>query len=192
MVKQMRAAEAAQYVRTRLDLWQAMHRSGWYLPKLTGAITLAYIEAVRAGQVWCPKYEQVRIRPCLVPPATKVLLRWIEEALRIQQAYNPTRPVRLGFNQSRLPDSQWALHALATLEPNHRIFGKGYVGEPAPLFQGQIPSAPRPMVNNSDGLFDGLPVRRGKLAKRTMIKKIQPSIEARIERMRARRVQLEA
>jgi hypothetical protein len=46
------------------------------------------------------------------------------------------------------------------------------VGEPAPLFQGQIPSAPRPMVNNSDGLFDGLPVRRGKLVKRTMIKKI--------------------
>jgi hypothetical protein len=34
----------------------------------------------------------------LVPPATKVLLRWIEEALRLQQAYNPQRPVRLGFN----------------------------------------------------------------------------------------------
>ena len=49
MVREIRVEEAAQYVANRRDLWQAMHRSGWYLPKLTGAITLAYIEAVRAG-----------------------------------------------------------------------------------------------------------------------------------------------
>ena len=90
-------------------------------------VNLAYMEAVRAGTVYCPKYEQVRLRPCLVPPPVKQLVAWIEEELQIQKAYHPERPVKLGFLPRKLPDVHWALVTLATLQPHHRIFGKGYV-----------------------------------------------------------------
>jgi hypothetical protein len=190
MVKQMPAAEAAQYVRTRRDLWQAMHRSGWYLPPLGAAVTLSYMQGVRAGLIWCPKYEQVRLRCCLVPPSTKQLVTWVEEALRLQQANHPQRPVKHGFDGRKLPDQQWALHALSTLQPDHRIFGKGYVREPRSLEE--LPRPAEPLVDNADGLFDGLPRLQGKLAKRTIIRKVQPSTEARLQRLRARRAQLDA
>jgi hypothetical protein len=177
-------------VRTRLDLWQAMHRSGWYLPPLGAAVTLSYMQAVRAGQVWCPRYEHVRMRCCLVPPPTKKIMDWVQEALRLQSHYHPQRPQKHGFGERKLPDKQWALHALATLEPHHRIFGKGYVREPAPL--GDQPRPSEPMVDNADGLFDGLPPRKGKPAKRSILRNVRPSAEARLERLRARRAQLEA
>ena len=134
-------------------------------------MTLAYMEAVRAGKVYCPKYEQVRLRPCLIPPPVKKLLAWIEQELQIQRAYHPERPVQLGFPPNKLPDVQWALVTLATIQPNHRIFGKGYVAEPRevrPQFGGAI-------VNNADGFFDGLPPRQGKPARRTVLKKPPPS-----------------
>ena len=63
-----------------------------------------------------------------------------------------------------MPDVQWALHALAPLEPRHRIFGKGYVRDPPPLSANS-----KQMVDNSDGLFDGLPPRKGKPSKRSVI-----------------------
>jgi hypothetical protein len=175
MPREILAQEAAQFIATRRDLWEAMHRDGWYLPKLSAAVTLAYMEAVRARRVWCPRYADVRLRPCLVPPPTKQLLAWIEEALRIQRANFPARPVELGFAKGRCPDAQWALNALSTLLPTHRIFGKGYVREPPPL-----DGAVRPVIDNADGLFDGLPPRRGKPAKRTILKKTRPSAEARV------------
>jgi hypothetical protein len=64
------------------------------------------------------------VRPCLVPPPVKQLVEFIQEALRIQQSNNRQRPILLGFSPKHLPDKEWALAALATLEPNHRIFGK--------------------------------------------------------------------
>ena len=194
MAKEIRAAEAAQFVANRRDLWQALHRSGWYLPRFGPCTTLAYMEAVRAGRVWCPRYEEVRLRCCLVPPPVKKLLEWVEEALRLQQANLPQRPVQLGFEARKLPDAQWALHALSTLLPTHRIFGKGYVREPPPLDpKDQALFMPaEPMINNADGLFDGLPMRQGKLGRRTILRKSKPSAEARLERLRARRAQLEA
>jgi hypothetical protein len=105
MVREMRAKEAAQYIQTRQDLWEAMHRDGWYLPRFKPAVTLAYLEAVRARRIWCPRYDEVRLRPCLVPPPTAQLLAWIEEALRLQQKDHPSRPVEHGFETSKLPDA---------------------------------------------------------------------------------------
>ena len=69
MGREMRAKEAAQFIQTRQDLWEAMHRDGWYLPRLKPAVTLAYLEGVRKRKIWCPRYDEVRLRPCLVPPS---------------------------------------------------------------------------------------------------------------------------
>ena len=56
----------------------------------------------------------------------------------------------------------------------------------------ELPRPAEPLVDNADGLFDGLPRLQGKLAKRTIIRKVQPSTEARLQRLRARRAQLDA
>jgi hypothetical protein len=165
-----------------------MHRAGWYLPRLCPAVTVEYMMAVRRRSVWCPRYEDVRLRPCLVPPPTKQLLAWIDEALNIQRHNYPARPVQLGFAANRVPDQQWALHALSTLEPGHRIFGKSYVREPAPL----VAAVRHPVVDNEDGLYDGLPrlpAPKGKV-RRNIIGRLPPTREERLERLRARRAQL--
>ena len=47
MTREILAQEAAQFIATRRDLWEAMQRDWWYLPKLTAAVTLNYMEAVR-------------------------------------------------------------------------------------------------------------------------------------------------
>jgi hypothetical protein len=169
-----------------------MVRDGWFLPKLGSAVTIVYLQAVRARRFWCPRYVDVRLRPCLVPPTTKQLLAWIEEALRIQQANHPGRSVVSGFGGNKLPDAQWALAALSTLEPNHRIFGKGYVPDPPPLAAVNLAASAVPMVDNEDGLFDNLPLRKGKPSKRTFLKQAKPSMAARLERLQARRARLDA
>ena len=92
----------------------------------------------------------------------------------------------LGFAPNRTPDIQWALNALSTLLPTHRIFGKGYVREPPPLI-----AVSRPVIDNSDGLFDGLPLRKGKPAKRSILKKNRPNTEARMQRLLTRRARIE-
>jgi hypothetical protein len=104
MVREIRADEAARFVANRRDLWEAMQRSGWFLPRFGPVITLAYLQAVRAGNLWCPRYEEVRLRPCLVPPPTKQLLEWIAEALVLQHHSHPDRSVVLGFTANRVPD----------------------------------------------------------------------------------------
>ena len=104
MVREIRADKAAQFVQTRRDLWEAMHRDGWFLPRLVPAVTIAYMQAVRRRTVWCPRYDDVRLRPCLVPPPTKQLLTWIAEALQLQRHNHPDRSVQLDFNSVRLPD----------------------------------------------------------------------------------------
>ena len=188
MPREIRADEAARYVLTRRDLWEAMHRDGWFLPRLGPAVTISYMQAVRRRSVWCPRYDDVRLRPCLVPPPTKQLLAWIAEALQIQRHDHPDRSVQLGFHPDRSPDQQWALHALSTLEPRHRIFGKGYVREPPPLAAVNMT-----VVDNADGLYDGLPqlpLRKGKARRQTVL--LQPTREERLQRLRARRAQLAA
>ena len=84
-----------------------MHRSGWYLPSLTAAVTIAYMEAVRRREIWCPRYEEVRLRPCLVPPPTKQLLEWIGAALEnISKKFpDANHPKTHGFDGRRLPDA---------------------------------------------------------------------------------------
>ena len=46
-----------------------MHRNKYYLPSLkSGYVTMKYMNAVRYGKVYCPKYPDVRLEPCPVKP----------------------------------------------------------------------------------------------------------------------------
>ena len=51
-----------------------------------------------------------------------------------------------------MPDKQWILDVISTLNPNHAIFQKGYVPEKTEEAETRTV-----YVRNDDGLYDGLP-----------------------------------
>lgn len=61
--------EVQQHIHSKNDLYFACIRNGFYLPKLKSTIvTEEYIENVIHKKVLCPKFEDVRLKPCPSPP----------------------------------------------------------------------------------------------------------------------------
>ena len=63
------------------------------------------------------------------------------------------RNKNLGIDKEHKPDRNWIILAIATLDPQHEIFGKSYKPE---VKQG-FGEGPGIMINNQDGFFTGLP-----------------------------------
>ena len=63
------------------------------------------------------------------------------------------RNQNLGMDKEHKPDRNWIILAIATLDPQHEIFGKSYKPE---VKQG-FGEGPGIMINNQDGFFTGLP-----------------------------------
>jgi hypothetical protein len=63
------------------------------------------------------------------------------------------RNKNLGMDKEHKPDRNWIILAIATLDPQHEIFGKSYKPE---VRQG-LGEGLGVMINNKDGFFTGLP-----------------------------------
>ena len=86
-------------------------RNGWFLPPCkSGFVTVDYIQQVRSGAVYCPRFEDVRLRPCPVRPPLALVLT---EVLRACQQ----RKLRIGDCSRGSPGKDWLLKVLSTLEP---------------------------------------------------------------------------
>jgi hypothetical protein len=69
MVKELKGIDAKQVVYSAREVYNAMHRNGWYLPPLNcGLVTVKYMHNVRVGALYCPQYCDLRFRPCPDPP----------------------------------------------------------------------------------------------------------------------------
>ena len=45
--------------------YDAMIRNGFYLPSYKSQIVcIDYLERVKAGEYWVPKYKDIKLRPC--------------------------------------------------------------------------------------------------------------------------------
>ena len=56
-------------------LYEIAERNGWYLPALkSNFVNMLYLEWVRSGLIYCPRYEELRLRPCPVPPSKDKIL----------------------------------------------------------------------------------------------------------------------
>lgn len=54
------------------DLYEASICNGFYLPKQSSSIiTEEYLLQVIKGEVWCPRYKDIRLSPCPWPPSKK-------------------------------------------------------------------------------------------------------------------------
>ena len=68
MVK-LTVGDFSKLVQNRRDLYEAMIRNGYYLPKFkTTMITEEYMRNVMSGKTFCPRYRKKRISPSHVRP----------------------------------------------------------------------------------------------------------------------------
>ena len=75
-----------------------------------------FLNNVRDGSVWCPKYEDLKLRPCPYPPERVRVLEELEIACRKHKKAFPIKDIK------KLPNIEWALNCLSTLEPDHEFF----------------------------------------------------------------------
>ena len=98
-----------------------MLRNGFYLPKLKSSmVTGEYMEKVREGVIWCPKYKDVRLRPCPDPPTKETLMNILAEL---------TTKFKLDFGAKEYatPDKEWLLICISSKDPDNSIFSKSYM-----------------------------------------------------------------
>jgi hypothetical protein len=133
-------------VKTKAELHEAMVRNGYYMPSYKSSIvTISWMKGIRKGTVWCPKYEELRLRPCYSPPSKDSI---VDEINHILEKNN----LDMGLARDNAPKVSWLLAVLSTLHSRHAFFAKGYVPPK------QIKEAKR--IDNSDGFFTGLPPKQ--------------------------------
>jgi hypothetical protein len=153
-------AEFTRVISGKAELYESAIRNGFKLPSYkSGIVTETYITSVILGEIYCPKYSDIRLLPCPRPPDKDTLIGY---ARQIKIPGNKS----LGIgDDDHTPDKEWLLMLLSTHKPDLKIFKKDYVAPPRVPKIDEKPSISLP----SDFLKD-LPVSRKKTkAKRLAI-----------------------
>ena len=131
-------------VKTKAELHEAMVRNGYYMPSYKSSlITISWMKGIRKGTIWCPKYEELRLRSCYSPPSKDLIVIEINTILN-------KNDMDLGLTRDNAPKISWLLAILGTLHSRHPIFNKSYLPPPKQLKRNQL-------IDNSDGFFTDLP-----------------------------------
>ena len=86
---------------------ESMLRNGYFLPSLKSSIiSQDYMERVRAGDVWCPRYEDVLDRACPRADTKDALLNILTDILA-------EKDFDFGSSENHVPDKRWLLRAIA-------------------------------------------------------------------------------
>ena len=75
------------------------------------------------GEVYCPKYTDLKPRPCPKPPTRAILVEEVNKEIHKQFL---DRSRCLTTTSQRMPDQRWLLDALSALNPAHLFFTKGF------------------------------------------------------------------
>lgn len=133
---------------TKKEFYNAMLRNGWYLPKFsTPIVTQAWLDDIRTYRIWYPRYDTLRLRPCPLPPKKLTIL---EELANACMNANKNMPVT---KPNSLPDVDWCLACLSTLNPDHEFFTKSYMPEQPNTKKGVMKQ-----IDNHDSFYDDLPM----------------------------------
>ena len=118
----MTVEEFSKLVQNRRDLYEAVVRNGFYLPKIKSTmITEEYMRNVISGRAFCPRFEDVKMLPCPRPPNVDVL---IKKFLEICVSHNFTN---CGVDDKHQPDKRWLLDFVSSFKPDDEIFKKNYL-----------------------------------------------------------------
>jgi len=145
------AAEVSKHIAGKDDLYYATVRNGYYLPSLKSSIiTEDYLADVACGRVLCPRYDEVRLKPCPFPPDKETLLRLAQKIA--EHRGKPT-----GIDDKHTPNRAWLVALVSTYLPGHDIFKKSYVPPPR-----VVKVADNVQVDYPDDFFEDLPPSRKK------------------------------
>ena len=156
-MEQLSAKQFAQKVKSKADLYEALVRNGYYLPKRKSSmISEHYLVNVMDKTYWCPLAEDVRIRMCPRQPQKDVLL---DKFHKLMEKKN----LSSGMHPEKLPDKDWLIAVIATLNPDDEIFKKEYLPPPRKNNIEELKS-----INVPAGFFDGLPDSRSKVKRKAL------------------------
>lgn len=180
MSQTLTVKQFSQKVACKADLYEAVLRNGYHLPRPKSALaTEAYLVGVMDQTFWCPRKDTIRLSACPRPPAKAVLM---EKFLKLMKAkgYNP------GVVDGRQPDKEWLLAVLATLSPEDEIFKKDY-----------LPPAKKSLVeeqktiNVPNGFLEGLPDSRRKVKRKALHVVGEAKAKQKIEYLKALKREIE-
>ena len=117
--------QAAALINTKKEMARAMRLNGYYIPSETSSIlTIEYMHAVRAGKIWCPRFDMMNKRHCEFPPNMNELLQECQEVIKRAQI---DQHKNFGIKPPvHVPDKQWMLDLIGLLEPEHKYFQRDY------------------------------------------------------------------
>lgn len=146
-------------------------RYGYCLPSSQAFCSVAFMEGVVARTLYCPRYADVRLRPCPLPPPKDLLLAEVNGLLADRQ-------LTLGDTTKVSPDRKWLMMVLATLAPGHPFFSKGYRPPSRPMKEKKI----NPPTLPAD-FFTGQPPPTAKTVKRSSKKTANMMYKCQQKRM---------
>jgi hypothetical protein len=71
------AEEFTRVISGKGELYESALRNGYKLPSYkSGIINEAYITGVINGEIFCPKYADIKLLPCPRPPDKETLIKY--------------------------------------------------------------------------------------------------------------------
>ena len=125
------SSQAKTMINDKKSYHSGMQRNGWVVPNIKSRIcTIEFFEAVRKGLVYCPRYDQLIMKPCPDPPsktqANEELVRVINDGIHRLEDPNERKRFQNLVEQIKVPgmvDLQWILLVLSTItEGAHEYF----------------------------------------------------------------------
>ncbi len=100
----------------RENLYRMVSAEGWFLPESESkAVTVNYLLGVSSG-----KFFRIRVSEVHHYPAEKKTWKKLDLFIYLSDVH--LRSVNLGFDYLHLPDRNYLLSILYTLEPTHEVF----------------------------------------------------------------------
>ena len=154
------------------DLHEILIRDGLYLPARGGHwLTKKLMLAMWRGEIYCPQYVDLKLRPCPRPPPRYQIVAEVNKEIaskfKSQTKYLVT-------TQTRMPEQKWLLEVLSTLNSDHRFFHKSWSPDRImdPYLEVKM-SYLRGQIDLTNPIFNDLPPML--LIRRKSLKGIAPS-----------------
>jgi hypothetical protein len=65
----------SHFFKTKADFHEALHQNGIFTPAQDSSIcTVKWLDKVYYGEQWCPRYEELQLRPCTRKPLKALFL----------------------------------------------------------------------------------------------------------------------
>jgi hypothetical protein len=107
-------------IQNKAQLYDSLLRNGFMLPSAKSAtVTVKYLFEVKDKAIWCPEFNDVKLRACPTPPMKRVIFEQVVQILKSENLY-------LGILDETKVDANWLLICLSTIDPHHEYFQKGY------------------------------------------------------------------